>query len=149
MNKNGQPRDTYRQRVYEWERHYLPEGTERTQQELRDLAAEVYETYGYPNKEPLVIVTIAKKTSSHYHWYPRHEVRLAAGWGQRLKYFLHELTHALMHTMGIGKQVAGHGKEFVALFLELCELWLDASNDDIEVARTKGERLGTKHSYEK
>ena len=146
--KYHRPRDSYRQRVYDWQT-WLPDGRELTQQEIEDLADEVYETYGYPGKKPAIVITKAKKVWSTYYGGWRHEIRLAAGWGQKEKYFLHELAHALIHTMGIGKSAASHGKEFVALFLELCELWLDASGDEIEHARTKGENLGTRHSYQK
>lgn len=143
--KHRSPRDSQRQKVYDWERQALPKGKQLTYQQLDRLAADVYETYGYDNP-PRMVVSSAKKSYSSY--YPGlHEIRLAEGWGQYQPVVLHELAHALIKSMGIGKKVPSHGKEFTALYMELCELYLDMSDEQIQEAKAAGRNLGACHSF--
>ena len=144
--KNKSPRDSNRQKVYNWERSNLPRGKKLSQTQIDKLVSEVYDTYGFSGREPRVKVSYRKWTTSSYH--PMcHEIRLAAGWGQEKMTVLHEVAHALINSMGLEKKVASHGKEFVSLFMELSELWLTMDNDQVAQARSKGVKLGTVHMF--
>jgi hypothetical protein len=136
-------RDNQRQKVYSWQT-FLPRGERLTSQQCNKIAAEIYTDYGFPHKQPEIIVTKAKKSySTYYRW--DHQIRLAAGWGQYRRVVLHELTHALLNTMGLSGKIQPHGKEFVALFTEMCELYLDG---DITEAKRRGTHLGTHSQYQ-
>jgi hypothetical protein len=139
-NKKYTNRDYQRSKVYRWQQN-IPRGKQLIQEQIEALVTEVYDDYGFPGQEPRIVVTRAKKSfSTYFSW--KHEIRLAWGWGQRERVVLHELAHALLHTMKL--DVPSHGKEFVALFIELCELYLD---EDISIAKQRGVALGTKAEY--
>ncbi len=136
-------RDSNRSKVYAWA-NYLSRGCQLTPKQINGLVSDIYNTYGYSGHEPNVIVTYAKKAFSTYFG-SKHEIRLAAGWGQEERTVLHEVAHALIATMGLNKTVASHGKEFVGLFMELCEIWLNTTDRELANARKEGLNLGTEH----
>ncbi len=145
-NADGAPRDTNRQKVYNWERSNFPKGRELSLSQIDTLVSEIYDTYGFSGKEPIVKSSYRHKdTSTYYPMY--HEIRLAAGWGHKKMTVLHEVAHDLINSMGLTTKVASHGKEFVSLFMELSELWLTMDNDQVAQARSKGVKLGTVHSF--
>lgn len=115
-------RDQQRSKVYNWERELeqLLGNKELTKQETYDLYKEVFSLFGLdcPNIE----ITNQKKTRCTS--YGDGSIRVAESWGCTVTTTLHEASHSILKLLG-WRGIQGHGAEFVSLYMELLELYLD------------------------
>lgn len=124
--KNGNIRDYQKTKVYRWERAVIREsGLENlklTFDQSVALVEEIFFTYG--KEAPEVIEKRAlKKFSYSYH---DGSIGLAKEWGNNKKVVIHEAAHSLLTLNGFasGSVISPHGPEFVAVYVELLELFL-------------------------
>lgn len=130
--KSSRLRDSQRSRVYAWEREVVRRGYCPKVADPKALVDEVFEAYGLAALSPRVIVSRRKDRYSTYHGGFQHKIVLAAAWGTDMEVVLHEAAHALL-AVGYGAYegstfkavpIEPHGPEFVALLMELYEMYL-------------------------
>lgn len=111
-------RDTQKQRVYDWERLLPDHAQELPLDEVRQLVAEVFRLYG--DTSPPVVKdgrrTRVARGGVSYLNLPK--------WARTPRTILHECAHSLQ--LRRTSRYAFHGPEFVAIFLDLYDRFIDS-----------------------
>lgn len=137
----GQPRDTQRKRVYDWERVFIHphcKGEQLTLPEIRALCDEIGEWLGCPR------ITVkdgrGRRSACGGGWMismPR--------WSRNRSIVLHEIVHCL-----VPYGYAWHGPEFVRVFIELLHRYLKIPKAELrETLRKAHVKVGPVAVWEK
>lgn len=131
-------RDSQRSKVYAWER-FLPDGPPMTMEECADLIARataLYSSVGPPRLKDGRGTRIARGGA----W----TINLPK-WARTARTVLHETAHCICWRRLGPHAHAAHGPEFVAVFLDLYERFVDSGlsrADWAETARQRGVKIG-------
>lgn len=117
--------DTQRQRVYDWERKYIPRiwGAKMAEAEIRELMAAIAAHYGF--KVPELVLKHMNKWAGTYQGY-WNKVTLNPYCGLNRAVIIHEMAHAVCYfwrekVKSPVLQDGGHGDYFMAAYLDVLE----------------------------
>lgn len=111
--KTTRVQDSQRQKVYDWERHFYQLGTQMTQHEVGAFVRQIESDFRSVNKN-LIRLSFREKGGCYQRGY--NEINMAKyGWNRDV--VIHEMAHWVNTSINYRDKVAGHGPEFMGIFM--------------------------------